>query len=346
MKILFIGLGSIGQRHLRNLRRIMGDSVEVIAYRVKRQVPVLNDHLQVVEGAHNLAKRYNLLEFNNLDQALAEKPDIAFITNPSSMHVRTALKAAEAGCHLFIEKPLSADLKEVDCLIELVEQKRLVVAVGYQLRFHPGLQQIAAWLKEGRIGRLAFATLMQGEYLPGFHPYEDYRTSYAARQELGGGVILTQIHEFDYARWFFGLPRRIFAVGGKLSHLEIDVEDTATVLMEYESEGRIFPVTLVLDYLQSPPNRSCRVVGEEGKILLDFHAKTVRLHQRSSEKLEEHKIDLPDQNCLFMDELKQFLEAVEGRVTPSVDLRFGVDSLRMALAARKSLESGKVVSLK
>ena len=123
MKVLFTGLGSIGQRHLRNLRHIMGNSIEVIAYRVKRQVPVLDDSFQIIGEVDSIAKKYNVGEFNDLEKALAEKPKIAFITNPSSMHVDTAIKAAEAGCHLFIEKPLSADLIGIERLIELVEQK-------------------------------------------------------------------------------------------------------------------------------------------------------------------------------------------------------------------------------
>ncbi len=107
MKALFIGLGSIGQRHLRNLREVAGDSIEVIAYRAKRQVPVLNDKFQADENA-NLVEKYNIREFDDLDEALNERPEIAFITNPTSHHVDVALKAAKAGCHLFLENPIDS----------------------------------------------------------------------------------------------------------------------------------------------------------------------------------------------------------------------------------------------
>ena len=180
MKVLFVGLGSIGQRHLRNLRRLKGDSVEIIAYRVQRKVPVLNDSLQVEKGT-DLAKKYGILEFDDLNEALNEKPDIAFITNPTSQHVETAFKAAQAGCHLFIEKPLGSSMEGVEELVKLVKSKKLVVTVAYQLRFHPGLKQVHRWLQEKRIGKLISASLRQGEYLPNSHPYEDYRVGYAAR---------------------------------------------------------------------------------------------------------------------------------------------------------------------
>jgi predicted dehydrogenase len=344
MKALFIGLGSIGQRHLRNLREVLGDSVDIIAYRAKRQVPVLNDKFQVDENA-NLAEKYNLREFDDLDEALNEKPDIAFITNPTSHHVDVALKAAQAGCHLFIEKPIDSCIDKVDELAQLVTEKGLITTVAYQLRFHPGLNQVFRWLQEKRIGNLLSGSIRQGEYLPGFHPYEDYRISYASRKELGGGVILTQIHEFDYALWFFGLPQRIVAVGGKYSYLEVDVEDTATILMECKCDGRTLPVTLTLDYLQKPPDRNCIIIGDHGKIVWDFHGGHATLTPMGDEKKEVLDFSQFYRPSMFIDELKQFLNAVAGKGSPSVDLQCGIDSLRMALAARESLETGKIVSL-
>jgi predicted dehydrogenase len=345
VKVLFTGLGSIGQRHLRNLIGLLDSSVEILAYRVLREVPMLNDQLQVVE-AGSIQDQYDVLEFDDLDKALAKKPDIVFITNPASLHVEIAMKAAEAGCHLFIEKPLGAGEEGVDELIELVERKRLVALVAYQLRFHPGLQQVATWLKKKRIGQLISANLILGEYLPGFHPYEDYRLGCSAVKDLGGGVILSQIHEFDYALWLFGKPRRIFALGGKLSYLEIDSEDTASVLMECQCNGKILPVSLTLDYLRSPPHRTCSIVGDQGNIVWDYHGKSAVLQSRITGKTETLDFENLERNQLFLDELKHFLAAVNGEVSPVVNLRSGYESLQMALAARTSIETGEVQILK
>ena len=345
MKVLFTGLGSIGQRHLRNLRELLGDSVEVLAHRVRREVPMLNDRLQVVEG-RSLKDEYGIIEFDDLDKALAKKPDIVFITNPTSLHMEVARKAVEAGCHLFIEKPLGASEDGVDELIESVERKRLVALVAYQLRFHPGLMQVSAWLKEKRIGQLISANLLLGEYLPGFHPYEDYRKTYPALKSMGGGVILSQIHEFDYALWLFGKPRRIFAVGGKLSNLEIDSEDTASVLMECRCNGKILPVSLTLDYLRSPAHRTCSIVGDQGNIIWDYHGKSAVLQNRITGETETLDFESLERNQLFLDELKHFLAAVNGEVSPVVNLRSGYESLQMALAARTSIETGEVQILK
>jgi predicted dehydrogenase len=344
MKALFIGLGSIGQRHLRNLKSIAGNSIDLIAFRSKNRTPVLDEQQKVIENT-NLEQQYGIREFDDLDQALADKPDIAFITNPSQYHINIALKTAEAGCHLFIEKPLSTNTNRINELLDLVHHKELTAMVAYQYRFHPGLIQVTQWLKNKKIGPLISATLVQGDYLPQWHPYEDYRESYASRKELGGGVLLTQIHEFDNALNLFGLPRRVFALGGKLSQLEVNVEDTASVLMECEHEGKVLPVTILTDFLQSPPVRTCNIIGENGRIFLDLIDNNISLTKREMEKTEYHDYKDFNRNQLFIDELKHFLDAVSGKIEPIVNIKTGLASLRMALAARKSIETGEPIGL-
>jgi predicted dehydrogenase len=342
MKILIMGLGGIGQRHLRNLRRLQGSDLEIIAYDPRPNPPVLTDLLKVEEGA-SLEKKYNLVIFSDMEQALAQKPQAAFICNPTSLHVPAALRAAGEGCALFIEKPLSHNLEHVDELINLVESRGLAAAVGYQMRFHPCLQRLHALVEEKKIGRILSVRAVVGEYLPGWHTYEDYRQSYASRQDLGGGVILSQIHELDYLYWMFGLPRRIFGLGGHLSSLEVDVEDTADILMECMVDGRHLPISLHQDYIQNPSSRSCEIVGDAGKILVDIRALTVDVFDGRGNHVEADSYEGFQRNQLFLDELKYFLDRMQGKQTPLVNLREGVQSLRMALAAKESLTTGKVV---
>jgi len=172
MKALFCGLGSIGQRHLRNLRALRGDSVEVLAYRSRRATPVLNANMSVRAAPDQLESIHNVRSFADLTEALNEKPDMVFITNPNTLHLPVALEAARAGCHLFIEKPVSHALDGVDELSSLVAEKNLVAFVAYQFRFHPGLKLIKRMLDEGRLGNLVGAHIVNGEYLPDWHPYE------------------------------------------------------------------------------------------------------------------------------------------------------------------------------
>ena len=345
MKVLMMGLGGIGQRHLRNLRTIMGMDAEIGGFDPRSTPPVLTEQLQVEEGI-NLKEKYNLRIFTDLEEALAQKPEVAFICNPTSLHIPTAIRAAQEGCHLFIEKPLSHNLQQVDELINLVESRNLKAVVGYQMRFHPCLQRLHALVQERKIGRVLSVRAEIGEYLPGWHTYEDYRLMYASRRDLGGGVILSQIHEMDYLYWVFGLPRRLYALGGHLSHLEVDVEDTVDILMECFLDKHPVPINLHEDYIQRPPNRHCEVIGDEGKIFVDLTALTVEVFNGKGKQIESQSYEGFQRNQLFLDELKCFLEYLKGKPTPLVDLREAAQSLSVALAAKESMATGKVVKLR
>src|SRR5215831_4847106 len=213
-------------------------------------------------------------------------------------------------------------------------RRRRVVMVGYQLRFHPCFLALQRAVRERSLGDLLAVRSHVGEYLPGWQPYEDYRQMYASRADLGGGVLVTQIHEFDYLYALFGVPRRLFALGGHWSHLEIDVEDAASTLMEFQLGGRPLPVHLQQDYIQRPPSRGCEIVGDRGKILMDLPSLSVTRYDQEGKVAETARWENFDRNQLFLDELRHFLDCVETRRKPVADLRDGIWGLRMALAAR------------
>jgi predicted dehydrogenase len=339
MRCLLVGLGGIGQRHVRNLRTLCGDAIDIIAYRVRCDTPLLTDSLQVA-AAESVEDRYRVRTFFDLNSALAEKPDFGFICNPSSLHVPIALALAEANCHLLIEKPLSDSLDGIDSLIEICERRGLAALVAYQWRFHPLLIRVRSLLEEGALGQLISVQAEVGEYLPGWHPYEDYRRMYAARRDQGGGVILSQIHEMDYLYWLFGAPSRVVAMGGTRSRLGIDVEDTAAILMDMGG----LPVHLHADYLQRPGRRALRIVGDTGVIVADLLAPRLTVFKEGM-LAEEALFEGFARNQLFLDEMRHFLDCVAGKAKPVVTLRDGAVSLRMALAARASLEIGRIVTL-
>lgn len=342
MKVLFAGLGSIGQRHLRNLLELTKGDVEVSAWRQMRSAPVLDEQLNVISST-DPATYYGVRVYDHLDEALAAKPDVVFVTNPTRFHVSVAIKAAAAGCHIFIEKPVADAWDGIDELQHLVRQNNLVAVVGYHYRFHPGLQTVKQWLDEGRFGRLVSAQFFNGEYIPHWHPYEDYRQTYGARRDLGGGALVTQSHEFDTALWLLGRPSQIFAVGGQLSSLELDVEDSVSVLMKFERDGRPIPVSVNLDYLQSPPVRRAVLVGDAGKVTWDDREKIVRLELVDGTPAVEYCFADLDRNSLFLNELRHFVDCVSGKSTPVVDLETGCQSLALALTARHSMERGEAL---
>lgn len=285
---------------------------------------------------------YRIRSFGSLTDALAERPDAVIVANPSSEHLPVASAAVDAGCHVFIEKPLADRWEGIEDLQLRVERAGLVAMVGYHFRFHPALQVVQRMLAEQAIGRLLAARFTMGEFLPGWHPYEDYRESYAATRALGGGALLTQIHELDMAAWFWGAPSRVFAGGGRLSSLEIDVEDVASVLLEYPRAHGSFPVHVQIDYLQRPPVRGFEIVGEGGRLAVDVLAGAVT-QTRTDGSLALHDLSIP-RNDMYLAEMRHFLACLAGREFPAVPLSVGAISLRMALAAKASLQTGSPVT--
>ncbi|HEY3668294.1 MAG TPA: Gfo/Idh/MocA family oxidoreductase [Polyangiaceae bacterium] len=344
-RCLFVGLGGIGQRHLRNLRALLGDSVQVNAYRVRRERQTLDDTLQVVPGV-DLEEQYGVEVCSDIEQALAENPDVVFVTNPSSLHVPIALEAAKRGCHLFIEKPLSHSLAQVSELVAECERKRLTSCVAYQLRYHPGFLRLRELLSASVLGRVLSVRAEVGEYLPGFHPYEDYRRMYAAKSELGGGVTLSQIHELDYLCALFGAPRRVFSMGGHVSSLEVDVDDLSVSLLEFaRPDGSPLFVELHQDFVQRPAQRSCTVIGERGKLCWSLSGRFLTHVDESGKELERRDFSQFPRNQAFLDELAHFFGCVIRGEPCSPSVRDGALSLQVAVGLLESQARGVQVRI-
>lgn len=344
MKILMIGLGSIGQRHVRNMRRLYGDDVELIAYRVRGLERTLTDSMQVDEGV-TPEKRYDIRTFYDLDEALREKPEVAFVTNVTSAHVSSALRALKAGCDVFVEKPLSDRMDGIAALKSLADSAGRIVFVGFQNRFHPALLALKEELEGDAIGELVSADVVMGERVATMHAYEDYRDTYMVRKDQGGGVVLNQqIHELDYIYWLFGKPRSVFSIMGASGCLESDVEEYASSLYVHERKGRCFPVYAHADFFQYPSSRFCRIVGVDGALELDLSlAKLTKINNRGDVKVVS--FEGFERNDLFIAELEAFMNVVETRLKPEIGLEDAVASMQMALAAKKSANEKRVVEI-
>jgi predicted dehydrogenase len=315
-----------------------------VAWRVRGWDLLIDDRLRAERGRSPEAV-YRVPVVRQLEQALAERPDAVIVANPIAMHCDTALAAVKAGCAVFIEKPLSDRWDGVDELLERSRRAQLVTMVGYQMRFHPALRRVKQYLDEGRVGAPMSAQLHFGEYLPGMHPYEDYRQGHAARKAEGGGAILCLSHELDLVQWWFGMPASVYASGGHLSALEMDVEDTAVILLECASGGRRLPVSVSLDFVQRPPRRFGEIVGEQGTIRWDAVEPSVSLYEASRGAWEVERFPAFERNELFLDEMAHFLRCLQGRETAQVPAESGARTLQIALAAKASLETRRPVQV-
>lgn len=342
MKILMIGLGSIGQRHLRNIKRVYGDKAEIIAYRVRGLKRTFSDDMKIRENV-SLEEEFNIQSFSDLQEALSEKPEIAFITNPTKNHIPCAIECAKAGCHIFLEKPISDSFDGVEELLKISKANNLKIFVGFQNRFHPGMKYVKECLEKGELGKVLSVRSVVGERLTTMHTYEDYKETYMARKDLGGGVVLNQmVHELDYLYYLFGKPESVYAAGGITGNLKIDVEDNCDAIYKINTGTGSFPISVHADFYQSPPSRFVKVVGEKGQVTLDLLKASVV--KTVEDVTEEISFDDFTRNDMFIEELKLFMECIEKDTEPAISLEDGIVSFQMAMAAKKSMETGGIIN--
>jgi predicted dehydrogenase len=325
---MIAGAGSIGRRHLRNLLAL-GER-DMLLYRT-HQSSLPEDELSSFPVE------------TNLQAALAQRPHAVVISNPTSLHLDVAIPAAAAGCHLLLEKPISHSMERVDELEEAARRSGAKILVGYHFRFHPGLQQIKELLTQEAVGRPLTAHAHWGEYLPDWHPWEDYRRSYSARPELGGGVTLTLSHPLDYLHWLMGKVDSLSAFGDKLGDLDLQVEDTAEIGLHFRS-GALGSVHL--NYNQQPASHHLEIIGTRGTIQWDNADGSVRVYRVENQAWENIPPPVGFQrNDMYLDLMRHFLKVARGENEPACSLDDGVVALDLALKALESAEQGERIKL-
>jgi predicted dehydrogenase len=331
MRALLVSLGSIGRRHLANLRRLDPDG-QVTVWRLHapdgERLPPGCDADRVVYA---------------LEDALAANPEIALISGPASTHVGVAQVLAQHGVHLFVEKPLSDCDEGTEALIQTCHQRGLALLVAYPFRFYGPLRMLREAIDAGRIGRLLSVRAEVGQYLPDWRPGEDYRRSVSARRELGGGAELELSHELDIATWLAGDVESVTAWCGRLSDLELDVEDAAEILLQFRS-GAVGSVRV--DMIQRAPTRTCRVVGSEGTLTWDGATHEVRLFSVGAGGWSVlHPSGDLDRNEMYLAELKHFLDCARGEAAAEVTGEHARRVLQIALAAKRSAHERRAVAI-
>jgi len=304
-KILIIGFGSIGNRHYKNLTSLGYEQVYVYD---KNQSQVASCKLKVAR----------------LNKKELEKFNIVFICSPNYLHIQQALLGAQAGCHLFIEKPLSHNLKNLKELEKICQQKKIITMIGANMRFHPCLNFIKNNL--GKVGKVYKIEHEFGYYLPYWRPNQDYTKNYAIKKETGGGIILDDIHEFDLLFWLnnFSEVKESKFIYGKISDLKIQTEDICVASFKFENNvlGLI-----QCDYLQKKYTRKCKIIGERGNLEWDFNENIVWF---KSEKLNKKLFQIKnyDLNQMYIEELKYFFNQVNKKQKTFNDIRVASNILK------------------
>ncbi len=318
--VAVLGQGSIGRRHAGLL---LEAGCTVLAFDPFAGAPT------APEGIRPVA---------TLDEALGAA-DAAVVASPSSEHLAQAALALDHGCHVLVEKPLAVSSVGTTALVSRAADAGLVLAVGFNLRFHPGPSELRGAVASGAIGRPLRAELTFGSWLPGWRPATDYRTSYSARRELGGGVLLDAIHELDYAAWILGDVVEAGAWLARVSDLELDVEDTALLTLRHRT-GAL--TTITLDYLDRAYRRGGRIVGSEGSVDWRWDAERVTVFGAGGERSEQPAPSAVDGS--YRAQIAAFLAAVEQGAIPAgsplCDGAAGAHAVAIADAARRSEADG------
>lgn len=316
--ILIVGYGSIGQRHAKNLYTLGVSKLIVLHSRKNKKY---SQELPSVTHVFSLA------------EALKHTPTIAFITNPTNKHIATAQALATAGCHLFIEKPLSNSTQGVSSLIKTIRRKKIITMIGCNQRFHPQLQDIYRRIHTGEIGNVLSANFTVGQYLPDWHPQEDYRLSYAARRKMGGGPILTLIHELDYADWLLGPFNTVTCVARRTSKLKIDTEDTAAIIL---TTKRSSIIEVHADYIQRAMSRKYEIHGTKGSLVWDYTSSTLKVFNIHKKNWVTTKIQVNNRNDMFLSQTQYFLKHVAAKTKTMNPVENAFRILKIALLAKQS----------
>lgn len=332
LRILLAGTGNIGRRHIKNLRQLL-PSVQVTVY---HSGPRQAGEAAPVEGADRVVY--------DLESALAGGVDAAIIATPSALHIDLALALAQNSCHLFIEKPLSNSLEGLEALSLLSQTQGRVVLVGYNFRYYAPLNLMRSAIIEGQIGTPWLVRAEVGQYLPDWRPGKDHRRSASGSARLGGGAILELSHELDYVRWLMGEVVEVSALAGGVGDLQVDVETIAEISLRFENGalGNIHQ-----DMLQRSAYRTCRVAGSEGTLVWTWADHRVAFYSARAQTWHDlnPSQDL-DRNAMYLAEMAHFIDCIEGKAGPLVNLAEGKRVLEIALAAKQSAREGRVIAVK
>lgn len=337
-KILFIGLGGAGQRHLRIFKQLLPPTVTFTAFRRTAKTPLLRPDFSV-DYENSLADAYGIKIFSDIKSAFEDKPSLTVISTPTSCHREPLLLALKYGSAVVVEKPWAEDLTDFEYFRNGMLEKQLPFLISFQRRYHPLISKTNELLKSRKIGRPLAASFTVFSDVTTWHGYEDWRTLYAVRKELGGGVLLTEIHEIDLAYWFFGLPLAVYCTGGNRGIEKIEVEDTVQMTLIYNN----FSVQITLCFVHKKRMRNFHIAGTEGSLIWNEES-NILSYSPNAGKLEEFSTPEFTNDSMFINQAQHFINNWKMSDSEHALLSAGC-SLAIVEAARLSMLNGKVENI-
>jgi len=321
-RLLVIGVGSIGERHLRCFQS---------TGRVELSLCDTNEALR-----RRVAEQYGISRtYGSFEAALADEHDAAVVATPANLHVSMAIRLARAGVHLLIEKPLSINTEDVDELREELRQRQLTAVVAYVLRGHPALAAMKRAIDSGRFGEPVHLVATAGQHFPTYRPA--YREIYYTDHATGGGAIQDGLtHVLNAGQWLVG---RIDSLVADAAHQVLDgveVEDTVGLLARH---GGVL-ASYSFNQHQAPNESTITVACRQGTARCELHNHRWRWMVEPEKPWEEETFGPLERDTVFVAQANAFLDCLEGRAPPVCTLDEGFDTLRANLAALASVRTG------
>lgn len=326
MRFLIIGGGSIGKRHIKNLQSLGYSEI----YCLKRK------------NNEDFEKEFYVQAITSISELGSIKIDAVFVCTPTSLHVEGITIAIRLNAAIFMEKPLVHSKEGLEKIKKILHNYHNVFFIGFMLRYHPLVKKIKNVIESNLLGNVYSARLEFGSYLPAWHPWEDHKTSYASKKDLGGGVINTITHELDLIQYFFGAPGSVICDAKNLNKLQIEVEEIAEAIFNYKDKL----VTLHLDYLQKEYDRNIKILCEEGKITWNWHDNKVVVKKHKEDPIEYPITEEFEVNHLYIDELKEFITLIQNsQLQHSLDLDHAISNTALMLLMHQSVLKGEKINV-
>jgi len=285
--IAIIGAGSIGERYIRLLNNLGFNNIVVYRRSNKIFKDIGSANVKVVHSFEGL---------------FAESIYCAIIATPTHLHLEQAILLAEKGIHLLVEKPLSHTLDGIEELKKIVEKNNIFIHIGYMMRFHPLILELKAIISDQEYGKLISVQSKWAEFLPDWHPWEDYRLSYASNKKMGGGVALTLSHDIDLAIYLAAGQLNMFSTyKNYCSSLEIDVESSADIILKFDNN---IIANIHLNFFEKINERYTKLCFENATIVFNYLENKLTIRNKEVEKVRT--IDSFERDNLFRDQLIYF----------------------------------------
>lgn len=331
-RILILGLGSAGQRHLKNFSSL-GCLIDGYDPRI--------DRLREVKVSHPVDQLY--CKYTEVLKGLSRYDGIV-ICSPPKFHFEQALSAISNKLFVLLEKPITKELAEAYKLV-LAEDcsQGTKVLLGYTYRWLNSVARMRALILSGEIGRPLFVNVVMSGHLADWHPWESYKDFFMASSDLGGGALLDESHFIDLMLWIFGMPEQVFCKVSKNSGLEIETDDNADILLLYDHGLNI---SIHLDIFGRPHEKSIKVVAEGATLNWTSSPNSIRYSDRADGVWTQEEF-YDDRNDMFIGVAREFLDMIDGKVQDELtcNLTDGLAVMRVIEACRESSSTNRVVRL-